>query len=156
MTVSIWCVGNFLVNHETGKGRGEANRGRNQLNSVGVGHVQVQLQPSLNGDLQAHSPFHWVMPPSIASEASSDGHTFVPLNEDANTVGAARNNDDSPRDFQRLIVPAFLHLSGSPLSRAGCVHLDLLSLHIFLVSSHFPPNLLYTHIFYLLTVFFNH
>jgi hypothetical protein len=83
------------------------------------------------------------MPPSIASEASSDGHTFVPLNEDANTGGAARNNDVSPRDFQRLIVPAFPPYAGSPLSRAGCVRLDLLSLRLF-ASSHLPPNLLYT------------
>jgi hypothetical protein len=65
------------------------------------------------------------MPPSVASDASSDdGHTFVPLNEDANTGGVARNHDVSPRDFQRLVV----HYSGSPLSRAGCVRFDLLSL----------------------------
>ncbi|KAI0260384.1 sulfate transporter family-domain-containing protein [Gloeopeniophorella convolvens] len=55
------------------------------------------------------------MPPSIASEASSDGHTFVPLNEDAN---AAREHDASPRDIQRRMTPA-PHHNGSPLSRAG-------------------------------------
>ncbi|KAH9023183.1 sulfate transporter family-domain-containing protein [Lactarius pseudohatsudake] len=59
------------------------------------------------------------MPPSIASEASSDGHTFVPVNEDV--VGVARNHDVSPRDPQRLVVPVFLHYSGSPLSRLGAL-----------------------------------
>ena len=81
------------------------------------------------------------MPPSIASETSSDGHTFVPLNEDANIGGTARNNDVSPRDFQLLAVPTYFHYSGSPLSRAGCVPLHL-TYYVSISSSHLTSPLI--------------
>lgn len=62
------------------------------------------------------------MPPSLASESSSGGHTFVPLNEDSHTTDTmAHEHASPPRDIQRLIAPTFHHYSGSPLSRAGCV-----------------------------------
>lgn len=74
----------------------------------------------------SRSDTHHQMSPSPASEASSDGHTFVPLNEDAYSTdriasergGASRA---SPRDILPRIAPALRNFSGSPLSRAGCV-----------------------------------
>ena len=140
------CLGELRGNRQRPR-TSEANRGRDQLNSVGVGHVQVQCNSLGNYLLSTATskripPVIGQMSPSVASDASSDGHTFVPLNEDGNTVGAARNNDVSPRDFQRLVVPPLLHYSGSPLSRAGCVPLLSLHLHLFSISSHIPPNLL--------------
>ena len=78
------------------------------------------------GDVVSNNPSHseaisrCPMPPSPASDASSDGHTFVPLNEETSTAHRiARENAASPRDIQPLIAPALRHFSGSPLSRAG-------------------------------------
>ncbi|KAI0300605.1 sulfate transporter family-domain-containing protein [Multifurca ochricompacta] len=63
------------------------------------------------------------MPPSVTSEASSDGHTFVPFNENTNTSDRiAREHGAAPCDIQRLIAPALPYYSGSPLSRAGLLN----------------------------------
>ena len=62
------------------------------------------------------------MSPSLASDASSDGHTFVPLNEETGTEDRITGERAaSPRDIQPLIAPGLRHISGSPLSRAGYV-----------------------------------
>lgn len=75
------------------------------------------------------------MPPSVASETSSDGQTFVPFLEESNaTERIAREHAASPRDIKRLIAPTLHHYSGSPLSRAGCVLLDLLPILLNTVS----------------------
>lgn len=85
----------------------------------------------MGANVVSNSPFlslspgcvlRYQMPPSLASEASSDGHTFVPLNEEAGAADRiAREHAASPRDILPLIAPALRHFSGSPLSRAGCV-----------------------------------